>query len=247
MQLFDAGETFGDDYLYFYESFLTEDRSRSDADRIVELLDLREGESLLDAPCGHGRIANILAARGVKVTGVDLVERFLEMARQKATERDVDVDYRRGDLRQLPTDGPFDTAICWFTSFGYFDDPDNLHVLKEFARVLRPGGRLAIEMMHHDGMVRRFTPAPFSSVLYRGDDAMIDSSVFDPTTGRIITDRVVYRGGEVRRTRHQVRLPTVPEFSSWLEEAGFADAQFLGPEGPPPTIDDSRMTVLATR
>ncbi len=232
---------------YFYESFLTEDRSRSDADRIMELLDLQVGESVLDAPCGHGRISNILAARGLEMTGVDITDQFLDLARQRADERQVEVDYRLGDLRELPTDGPFDAVICWFTSFGHFDDPDNLRVLGEFARVLRRGGRLGIEMMHHDGMVRAFTPAPFSQVLYRGDDAMIDSSDFDPTTGRMITDRVVYRGGEVRRTRHQVRLPTIPEFRSWLQEAGFTDARFHGPEGAPPTIQDFRMEVAATR
>ncbi len=247
MQLFDVDETFGDDYMYFYESFLTEDRSRSDADRIMELLDLQEGESVLDAPCGHGRISNILAARGLEMTGVDITDQFLDLARQRADEYDVQVDYRSGDLRDLPVEGPFDAVICWFTSFGYFDDPDNIRVLREFSRVLRQGGRLGIEMMHHDGIVRRFTPAPFSSVLYRGDDAMIDSSIFDATTGRMITDRVVYRGGEVRRSRHQVRLPALPELRVWLQEAGFTDARFLGPEGVPPTVDDSRVVVLATR
>lgn len=38
--------------------------------------------------------------------------------------------------------GPFDAVVCWFTSFGYFDDDDNRKVLDEFAQVLRPGGRL---------------------------------------------------------------------------------------------------------
>jgi ubiquinone/menaquinone biosynthesis C-methylase UbiE len=42
-------------------------------------------------------------------------------------------------------------VICWFTSFGYFDDDDNRNVLSEFARVLGPGGRLLIETIHHDG------------------------------------------------------------------------------------------------
>ena len=49
------------------------------------------------------------------------------------------MDYRVGDLRRLGVDGPFDDVVCWFTSFGYFDDADNRAVLAEFARVLKPG------------------------------------------------------------------------------------------------------------
>src|SRR5690606_31035793 len=114
------------------------------------------------------------------------------------------------DLRRLGVDGPFDTVVCWFTSFGYFDDAYNRAVLAEFARVLKPGGRLAIEAVHHDGFVRRFTPSPFAVPVSRGDDALIDSSIFDPVTVRVRTERVVYRDGEVRRTPHEGRVPTLP-------------------------------------
>lgn len=247
MELFDIDQTFGDDYLYFYGSFLDEDRSRADVGRIVDVLDVDGGDRVLDAPCGHGRIANLLAADGIAVTGIDRSERFVEMARTDAADRNVDVDYRVGDLRDLPVDGPFDAAVCWFTSFGYFDDADNRAVLAEYARVLAPGGRLGIEMIHHDGFVRGFTPAPFSTKVERGDDAMIDTTSFDPVTGRSVTDRVVYRRGAVRRTRHQVRLPTIPEFRAWLAEAGFSDVRVRGAEDAPPTVDDMRIVVVAVR
>lgn len=157
------------------------------------------------------------------------------------------MNYQVGDLRELGVDGPFDAVVCWFTSFGYFDDQGNESVLEEFARVLRPGGRLGIETIHHDGFVRRFTPAPFSSTTFRDEDVMIDTSVFDPVTGRIRTDRVVYRAGEVRKSQHQVRLPTIPEFEQWLTAAGFSDREYLGGDRSPPTIDDVRIVVVATQ
>lgn len=247
MELFDREETFGDDYLYFYKQFLDEERNRADVERIVESLGLGPGDKVLDVPCGHGRIANLLAERGFEVTGVDATQEFIDLARQDATERGLDVNYRVGDLRQLGVDGPFDAVVCWFTSFGYFDDPGNQDVLEEFARVLRPGGKLGIETIHHDGFVRRFTPAPFASTTFRDEDVMIDTSVFDPVTGRIQTDRIVYRGDAVRKSQHQVRLPTIPEFEQWLAGTGFVDMECFGRDRSPPTIDDVRIVVVATR
>jgi SAM-dependent methyltransferase len=247
MELFDREETFGDDYLYFYKGFLDEARNKADVDRIVETLGLISGDKVLDAPCGHGRLATLLAERGLHVTGVDATPEFIGLAREVATKQGLEVDYRVGDLRELGVDGPFDAVVCWFTSFGYFDDQGNQDVLEEFARILRPGGKLGIETIHHDGFVRRFTPAPFTSPTFRDDDVMIDTSVFNPVTGRIQTDRMVYRGGEIRKSQHQVRLPTIPEFQQWLAAAGFADMEYLGRDQSPPTIDDMRIVVVATR
>ena len=65
-------------------------------------------------------------------------------------------------------------------SFGYYDDPDCHRVLEEFHRFLRPGGRVAIDTMHHDGGVRHFTRAPDAVMVQRGDDTMVEVSTFDP-------------------------------------------------------------------
>lgn len=246
MQLFDPEETFGDDYLHFYLELLDAERNQADTDRVVETLALEPGDRVLDAPCGHGRLANLLAERGMSVTGVDAAGPFLVLARRGAEERDVEVEYREGDLRDLGVEGPYDAVVCWFTSFGYFDDDGNQDVLAEFARVLRPGGKLGVETLHHDGFVRRFTAAPFTVPTFKGDDVMIDSSRFDPVTGRVITDRVVYRDGSVRRSQHRVRLPTIPELDRWLADAGFSERRFLGSGESPPTVDDLRMVVIAT-
>ena len=247
MESFDTEGTFNDDYLWFYEPMLTPERNRQEAEEIVSTLRPDPGSLILDAPCGHGRIANLLAAKGFRMTGVDLTELFLEQARIACQELDVDVDYRQGDLRDLPVSGPFDAVICWFTSFGYFDDDDNRKVLDEFARVLRPGGRLLIETMHHDGFVRRFISAPEATVTERGEDTMSDITTFDPTTGRIETERTVRRGGDVRRSRHSVRLPTVPELDSWLRTSGFTGRAFSDRAGAPLRFDSWRLVATAVK
>lgn len=247
MGRFDIDETFNDDYLWFYEPRLTEEHNRDEAAEIVATLGIEPGSSILDAPCGHGRISNLLAADGFVVTGIDVTDLFLQRARTDGANIGVQVDYRHGDLRDLPVSGPFDAAVCWFTSFGYFDDHDNRKVLGEFARVLKPGGRLLIETLHHDGFVRGLASAPVATVTERGDDVMIDITQFDSVTGRVETDRTVRRDGRVRRSHHSVRLPTVPELDAWLAGTGYTERAFTDRAGGTLRFDSWRMVATAVK
>ncbi len=243
---FDMAGTFGDDYLYFYEESIDDAHSDADTAEILGLLDLPDGARILDAPCGHGRIARRLAAAGMEVTGVDLTPAYLEQARTDPHLRPDTVTYLEGDVRALPVDGPFDAVVCWLNSFGYYDDADCHRVLREFHRVLREGGRVAIDTMHHDGGVRHFTPAPDAVVVQRGDDTMIELSTFDPIRGRMVIERTVHRAGApASRASYFVRLPTPPEWVVWLEAAGFHDVEFRAGGGGPLELDSWELVVTA--
>jgi SAM-dependent methyltransferase len=243
---FTVEATFGDDYLYFYAESTDDGHSDDDAAEIIGRLALPGGARVLDAPCGTGRLSRRLASAGLEVTGVDLSAAFLDLARSEPAGPGADVSYIQGDLRRLPTPGPFDAVVCWFTSFGYHDDVDCRRILSEFHRVLRPGGRLLIETMHHDGVVRHFTAAPDATVAWRGEDSQVDLSRFDPITGRLATDRTVYRDGAVRHSSHFIRLPTPPEWGQWLEGAGFALVRCSAGGGGPLELDSWVMVVEAT-
>ncbi len=243
---FDMEGTFGDDYLYFYEESIDDEHSDSDAAEILALLELPVGAHILDAPCGHGRIARRLAAAGMQVTGVDLTPAYLDLARRDPKLPSGAVTYVEGDVRQLPVDGPFDGVVCWLNSFGYYGDDDCHRVLAEFHRVLRPGCKVAIDTMHHDGGVRHFTPAPDAVVVQRGDDTMVEVSTFDPLSGRMVVNRTVHRDGAVRHSPYFIRLPTPPEWVVWLEAAGFTDVRFRAGGGGPLELDSWEMVVVAT-
>jgi ubiquinone/menaquinone biosynthesis C-methylase UbiE len=243
---FDFDATFGPDYLHFYRQFLTDDVDNAEAAEVTALLDLGPGMRVLDAPCGHGRIGNRLAAAGVEVVGVDRSDAFLAVARRDAHDRQVSGRFARGDLRRLPLSGPFDAALCWFTSFGYFEDDDNRRVLAEYRRVLRTGGRLLVESLHHDGFVRHFTSAPDATVTEAGNDLLVDATRFDPVTGRVVTRRTVVRNGTIHHSDHFIRLPTVPEWQAWLADAGFSSVEVSDRGGQALTLDSWRLVVVAT-
>jgi SAM-dependent methyltransferase len=242
---FDLEATFGDDYLYFYEESIDDQHSDADVAEILSLLGLPPASRILDAPCGHGRLARRLAAAGMEVTGVDVTPAYLAQARAEPEPAAGSVAYVEGDVRALPVDGPFDAVVCWLNSFGYYSDADCHRVLEEFHRVLRPGGLVAIDTMHHDGGVRHFTPAPDGVVVHRGDDTMVERSTFDPVRGRMVIERTVHRNGEVHRASYFVRLPTPPEWVVWLEDAGFHDVAFRAGGGGPLELDSWELVVTA--
>jgi ubiquinone/menaquinone biosynthesis C-methylase UbiE len=241
---FDADGLFDEDYLHFYGEQL-EERADAEADLIWRLLELEPGMEVLDLACGHGRIAGRLAGRGCRLTGLDATALFLERARTDATAREVSVTYVEGDMRSLPwDDGRFDRVVNWFTAFGYFDDPGNRRVLSEVARVLRPGGRFAMELNNRDWIIRNFQPA---SVVDRAGELMIDQRRLEPLTGQIISERTVVSHGQVRRVPFFVRLFTFTELRDWLLAAGFTAVHGYGAEGTPLTTECPSMITVAER
>ena len=242
-QVFDVEGLFDEDYLYFYGGRL-EERADAETDLLWRLLDLEPGMEVLDLACGHGRIANRLAERGCRVTGLDSTPLFLEQARREATARQVAVTYVEGDMRSLPWTGRFDRVVNWFTAFGYFDDADNRRVLTEVARTLKPGGRFALEMAGRDATICGFQA---DTVAERDGDVLVDRRRIEPLTGRVVTDRTVVRDGQVRRVPFFVRMFTFTELRDWLLSAGFAAVEGYGENGSPLAPESQRMITVARR
>jgi ubiquinone/menaquinone biosynthesis C-methylase UbiE len=115
-------------------------------ERTVERLALRSGARVLDVGCGTGASALPAADRvgpTGRVIGVDLADRLLEIARQKAASRNLgNAEFHFGDMERLAyPDRHFDTVICVFAIFFV---PDMAKQLRELWRMVGPDGQLAI-------------------------------------------------------------------------------------------------------
>lgn len=119
---------------------------------LVDALDLEPGHRVLDVGCGPGRHAHALAQRGIDVVGVDISQRFVDLATEHVDpDASGRVEFRRLDARELSFDGEFDAAISLCQgAFGLAAgagetraDPDAT-VLTGIARALRPSGRVAL-------------------------------------------------------------------------------------------------------
>jgi SAM-dependent methyltransferase len=256
--LFDAASMYDEDYLYFFAA--PADLGEIAAHGPVvpgagvpgeaagelawRLLDLRPGMRVLDLACGHGDLANRLAARGCRVTGLDSSAVFLDRARADAAAAGGSAEYVAGDMRQIPWTGRFDRVISWSTAFGYFDDTANRAVLDGIAGALRPGGRLAMDLDNLTSFLAACCPSRV--VAARGDgDMLVDRYHLDAVAGRFEAERTVIRGGRTRRVNFVKRLFGFPELRDWLLAAGFSAVAGYGEDGQPLTSSHKRMVIAA--
>lgn len=108
------------------------------SEAVVGLAGISPGQDVTDLACGTGNAALLAAGRGARVVGIDASARLLEVARRRARTQGVNVDFREGDLLELPlTNGASDLVL---SVFGLIFAPDPALALSEVARVLRPGG-----------------------------------------------------------------------------------------------------------
>ncbi len=139
--------------------------TEQEVDYLVACLGLQPGMRVLDVGCGPGRHAYEMARRGIEVVGVDISQRFIDVATDGAQ---AGATFRRLDARELDYVDEFDAAISLCQgAFGLLSDLDEtIAVLAGMHKALRPGGRIAVSAF-----------SAYFSVKYQ------TSAVFDAATG----------------------------------------------------------------
>lgn len=236
---------FDGQYLLEYEPIFSPERDRHEVARLLDVLGLPVGSRILDVPCGQGRHAHLLAEAGLQVDGLDYSPHLLSLARRRGVGRTL--RYTRGDMRRLPEkwSGRFDAVVNLFTSFGFFLDPnDDARVVREFARVLRPGGLLVWHGGSRDGVMSRFLAKDWWTT--RDGTLVAHERSFDPLSG-LLTIRSRFAGPKARGEReHRIRLYTATRLAELFAEAGLVVCEaFDGFEPRPLRRSSSEMLLVA--
>jgi ubiquinone/menaquinone biosynthesis C-methylase UbiE len=218
---------FSDFYLRVHATVEPRDEARTQALAAATASGCPEGGDLLDVACGFGRHAVPLARAGYRVTGVDRSTALLAEARKRA-EGDVGPKLVQADYRELPfADASFDAALNLYTSLGYLGDAEDTKVLSEVARVLRPGGKLVIETLHRDLLVREFQADEWR-LLGQGR-LLLEQRTFDPAAGVTqTTQTLIDKDGDRDSRTFETRIYTATELVGMLRAAGFTKATCHG-------------------
>ena len=129
------------------------------AQYVKDIAHLAPGSKVLDAGCGLGRISVELAALGLDVTGVDIIQSELEAARDSAEAEGVELTLVNHDLRTYSAPDQFDCAINLFTSFGYCDTvEEDMQILRNIADSVKPGGTFIMECTSRETAIMYWTP-----------------------------------------------------------------------------------------
>jgi SAM-dependent methyltransferase len=241
-------EFFGQHYLDAYQPVLTHERTVREVDFIEKTLALPKGAKILDLCCGHGRHLIELACRGYEMTGLDLTSVFLDVAREEADRRGLNVRLELRDMRDIRFVNEFDAVINVFTAFGYLEsDEEDQKVLEAVARALKSGGLFLMELMHRDSLARIFQPRGW----YETDAGLkvLEERSFDPLTGRNNVRHItIYPDGTTREMCHSVRIYTLTELNRMLTRAGLSmESTYGGVDGSPFTLESRRLIMLSRR
>ena len=207
--------------------FPSEVETEREVEALERLLGLTGEELIADLCCGAGRHLVRLVERGYRAVGLDISAMMLGLGRGQARRRGVRAPLVRGDARRLPfRDESLDVALNLFNSFGYCaTDEENEQVIREAARVLRPGGQFFLETRNPQYQIL-FAPVR-QEVRTAGGRPLIVGWRYDKETKRLSSEWRRPRTGRVVYTA-SIRLYQVEELRGMMERAGLEETGLFG-------------------
>jgi len=240
---------FGRDYLERYPH-RDEAEAREDVDAIVKLLSPDPAAPLLDLGCGAGRHLIAFCRAGFEdLVGLDLSEELLEIARRRLDEAACQtIALHCLDMRRIPYESFFGTAVSIFTSFGYFEaDREDGKVLEAVRSALRPGGRFLLDTMNRDWTIAHLVASEEAEL--PGGRATVTRAITDDGLRVEKLVRLADPGtGEDLIRRESVRMYSATELAEMFAEAGFVDVSVFGSlRGEPFDAGAERTVVVGTK
>lgn len=239
------------DYLRIYGHTLQQDRTDLETQFTIHALDLQPHHRVLDLCCGQGRHSIALAKTGLTVTGVDLSEEMLTIARSSAEEADIPLTLHQADMRNLPNhlSNKFDAAINMFSSFGYLEsEDDDQQVLHQVHKALKPGGKLLMDLLNREWVI--INNEEYDWHQHQDGRIVLERRQLDLATS---TNHLTYTEILPDGTRHEMsnlkmRLYTLTELTKMLATAGLTiQTTYGGFQGEDYGVNTRRMIIVASK
>jgi SAM-dependent methyltransferase len=212
-----------DEYLYVYRN-----RNEEDAKKLVELIinnvELKPHDNILDLACGTGRHSILFAEKGYNVTAVDLSKNLLSIAQKTARESHVKVNFIRSDLRQFSICTRFSLVINLFTSFGYFEeDRENFKIINTAYNQLYNSGYFVLDLFNRGFIEKNLVP---ESVNNFSDRTVIQRRHIE---GNRVKKQIIIEKNKVRKEYYEsVRMFHKEELFNAMSCAGFRIIKYFG-------------------
>ncbi|UCC48396.1 MAG: class I SAM-dependent methyltransferase [Gemmatimonadota bacterium] len=232
---------FGEEYLALY-SHRDEEEAEAGVDLVLRS-SVNPPGAILDLACGAGRHMAEFERRGLRAIGLDLSGTLLQQARS----RHVGLLLVQGDMRHLPfADRSFELVVNFFTSFGYFAEPEeDARVLAEIHRILRPGGCFALDFLNAERVRSALVSEDERRV---GNRRVIQKRRLDEEGTVVVKEILILGPGQEEpeaRYCERVRLYAPEELEEMLREAGLELEHTFGDySGAPACADCPRYILL---
>ena len=240
----DWWKTFFDDFRPVFPR-ATQRECTAEARYVMKKLGLKKGQKLLDCPCGFGRIALPLAKMGVKVTGVDITQSYLDEFATKARKQGVRVTLLKQDMRRITFKSAFDAAANLYTSIGYFDsDAEELKIFRRVFDALRPGGKFLLMTINRDWIILNFVSNNWEEI---GGVRVLQKRRLDYSRSMMHDEWRFITDGAEKVHYTTLRLFAFHELRVMLEKVGFVGVDGFGRDDKPTGRKNRNLYVLASK
>ncbi len=205
-----------------------------------------KGKDLLDLCCGPGRFAIELAKRKFRVTAVDRTKFLLDKAKARARRNKQKIEWVGCDMREFVRPDAFDLVINLYTSFGYFEDPnEDLQILRNIHTSLRAGGICVFDLIGKERLAKIFLPSA-TTELPNGSKLIQLHQIIDDWT-RIQNEWIVIKNERATSYHFPLRVYSGLEFRDRLEQAGFSKIKLYGSFAGAPYDEKAQRLVVVAR
>jgi SAM-dependent methyltransferase len=193
-------------------------------------LGLTPGAMVFDQCCGIGSLAVPLAARGVRVVGVDQAPGYIERASRTARQENAACEFHAADAMDFVPGVPCDGAFNWGSGFGYADDDRNRLMLRRAFEALRPGGCFLLDYQNIARVLRDFQACLVHRHTTSAGEVVLLRETEVDLPGGTLRQRWTFLAPDGRRdVRHSsLRLYLPHALAQLLGEVGFAEVSFHG-------------------
>ena len=217
-----------------------------EVEQIVSLLKLQPGMSICDLCCGPGRHSLELGRLGFCVTGVDRTGLYIEEAKKKADERELNIRFVQDDMRSFCEPNAFDAVINIFTSFGYFEEAtDDKLVLQNIYKSLKEDGRFLIDIIGKEVLARIFQEKRWYE---EGGVIVLEEAKLNEDWSSIENRWIIISDDRREEFRFTLRLYSAAQLSELLKSCGFGEVEIYGDlSGSPYDQTAKRLIVVARK
>ena len=208
---------FDENYLKYNLITQSEELTKKQVDFIIDVLFLKEKDKILDLGCGIGRHLIELGKRGIKGTGIDFNEKYINIAK-KSIKDNKDIEFINMDIRDIDFVNEFDGAISIWTSFGYFEDEENFDLLRRIYKALKKGGKFLLDIENIYYLVNNLPKERWEK---KEGMYILEKNKINLRTSRLKTERIFIKNGKTYEYIRNYRIYSLSEIKNYLEEAGF--------------------------
>lgn len=234
---------FSQNYLDVY-AHRTNEQAIAEVEFANHQLQFKKDQIILDLCCGAGRHSFVIAPKVKTVVGFDLSLDLLQHAvKENLSNKCMNIYWQKGDSRDLNFYNSFDAVVCFFNSYGYFEDEnENIKVIRNVYNALKPKGKLLFDIMNKPFIVNNLKPQTEKSI---NQFIVQELRKISESGLRVEKEVRIFDGCKlVNEYKESVRMYTKNELLDLFSMVGFTSIEFFGSILSEPLNDSSSRLIV---